>query len=371
MLEGPIKGFKSLTIANVRPTEGRTLDIHDCRQENRVFVAIEIAMPYCRQDALSCGPSSFFSAKHALLDFTLGSLLQGEWRKSIPCSPVQFQYLINISMTMGVLSWAILLFIAVLLVIRKLSRKSSVAQKTKVFVIGLNKTGTTSLGDALHILGYRRFGWYDFKSRKLFHDWYSDNLDPMIKYTMEFDAFEDLPWPFVYQEMATLYPDAKFVLSLRANEEVWWKSISRHTARRIWIGHHLVYGSYSAAEDKDAYINLYVRHQQQVHKYFKDQPERLLEINIDKGGDWTTLCDFLDISSIPQSPFPKSNSKGSILNADHAGFFEAWDNLESFIERLVVYYWYYGGHPKFIPGKAIGQRSRSQSLSDKPIEGSR
>lgn len=241
---------------------------------------------------------------------------------------------------------------------------SSTSPTPKVFVVGLNKTGTTSLGDALRFVGYRRLGWGDFTSRKLFHDWYSGNLEPLIKCTTEYDAFEDLPWPFVYQEMAALYPDSKFILSTRANAEVWWKSISRHTARRVWIGHELTYGSYSAAEDKDGYIDLYLRHQQDVRQFFKDQPGRLLDLNIDEGADWTTLCEFLGCKSVPQSPFPKSNSKTSFLNADYTGFFEAWDNMVNALESQFVSYWYYNGHPKFIPGKVMGQRIPRQSSSE-------
>jgi hypothetical protein len=228
--------------------------------------------------------------------------------------------------------------------------------KPKVFVIGLNKTGTTSVGDALHQLGYRRLGWGDFTSRKLFHDWYSGNLEPLVKYTTEYDAFEDLPWPFVYQEMAALYTDAKFILSVRANEEVWWKSISRHTARRVWIGHELTYGSYSAAKDKEAYINLYRQHQQDVCQFFEDKPGRLLHLNIDESANWKPLCDFLNHDFVPNSPFPMSNSKSSFLNADYVGFFEAFDKIVNALESHIVSYWYYNGHPKFVPGKAIGQR---------------
>lgn len=41
--------------------------------------------------------------------------------------------------------------------------------------------------------------------------------------------------------MAAIYPDAKFILSVRGNEEIWWRSIARHTEKRL-----LTYGSYSA-----------------------------------------------------------------------------------------------------------------------------
>ena len=74
--------------------------------------------------------------------------------------------------------------------------------RPKVFVIGLNKTGTTSLGDALSTLGYKRLGWKDILSRKLFHDWYSGHMEHLIGLSRTYEAFEDLPWCFMYEEMA-------------------------------------------------------------------------------------------------------------------------------------------------------------------------
>jgi hypothetical protein len=42
-----------------------------------------------------------------------------------------------------------------------------ISTKPKVFVIGLSKTGTTSMGDALAQLNYTRLGWSDIYSRYL------------------------------------------------------------------------------------------------------------------------------------------------------------------------------------------------------------
>jgi hypothetical protein len=258
---------------------------------------------------------------------------------------------------MNYMPWTICLLAILLL----LANRSTESTKPKVFVIGLNKTGTTSLGNALQILGYRKLGWGDFISRKLFHDWYSGNLQSLIQYSTKYDAFEDLPWPFAYKEMAALYPDAKFILSVRANEEIWWRSIARHTEKRVWIGHKLTYGSYSATKDKAAYIDLYLSHQQRVRGFFKNQPERLLEINIDESANWNKLCDFLGCSTVPKLAFPKSNTKNSFLNADPTGFLRAWDNFLSSLETVIVSHWYYNGHPKFVPGKATGKGSLPSS----------
>ena len=254
-----------------------------------------------------------------------------------------------------------------LLTILLLANTSTESTKPKVFVIGLNKTGTTSLGNALRILGYRTLGWGDFISRKLFHDWYSGNLQPLIQCSTKYDAFEDLPWPFAYEEMTTIYPDAKFILTVRENEETWWQSIARHTEKRVWIGHKLIYGSYFATNDKATYIELYLSHRQRVHEFFKNQPERLLEVNIDdESANWDKLCEFLGCSTVPKSAFPKSNTKNSFLNADPTGFFRAWDQFLSSLETMIVSHWYYNGHPKFILGKTTGQRLCSQNSPSLP-----
>jgi hypothetical protein len=99
------------------------------------------------------------------------------------------------------------------------STSTEVVQRPKVFVIGLSKTGTTSVGDALARLCFHRLGWEDIRSRFLFRSYMRGDISPFISLTQYYEAFEDLPWALVYQDMAHLYPDAKFILTLRANEQ--------------------------------------------------------------------------------------------------------------------------------------------------------
>ncbi|KAK3079928.1 hypothetical protein LTS18_003570 [Coniosporium uncinatum] len=103
--------------------------------------------------------------------------------------------------------------------------------RPKVFVIGLSKTGTTSIGDALALLGYRRLGWKDVLSRHLVHAWRNGDMDRLFAQTLHYDAFEDLPWAVVYPEMAKWFSDAKFILSLRTDEAKQLKSMRRHVGR--------------------------------------------------------------------------------------------------------------------------------------------
>ncbi|MBY5930384.1 hypothetical protein KUV86_14840 [Halomonas sp. DP8Y7-3] len=178
----------------------------------------------------------------------------------------------------------------------------------KVFCIGLNKTGTTSLGDALKILGYRRLGWQDQVSAPLTLRWHEGKLDYFRKLTFKYDAFEDIPWCLVYKEMKAMYPNAKFILTEREDPEKWYDSLVRHVEKRGgWVGHYLIYGAYDLRANKDQCIDKYVRHNDEVREFFSGQPDQLLELNFEKGHGWKELCKFLGMSSLPDEDFPHSN----------------------------------------------------------------
>jgi hypothetical protein len=176
-------------------------------------------------------------------------------------------------------------------------------QRSKVFVIGLSKTGTTSVGDALSRLCFHRLGWEDIRSRFLFRSYLRGNISPFISLTQYYDAFEDLPWALVYQDMARLYPDAKFILTMRANEQDWLTSIKGHTARRKWIGHDFVYGASRAEGHEGSYLEAYRNHTSSVRSFFaaEGNETRLLEWVIGgkdmtekaEDGKWGILLRFL------------------------------------------------------------------------------
>lgn len=174
-------------------------------------------------------------------------------------------------------------------------------KRSKVFVIGLSKTGTTSFGDALARLRYRRLGWEDIRSRFLFRSYLRGDISPFTSLTEYYDAFEDLPWALIYQDMARIYPDAKFILTLRANEEDWLTSIKTHTANRKWVGHKFVYGAFKAAGHEESYLEAYQNHTASVRNFFaakENGPELLEWVTDSKDAEedkWGSLLRFLDL----------------------------------------------------------------------------
>ena len=188
----------------------------------------------------------------------------------------------------------------------------STSSDLKIFCIGLNKTGTTSIGDAFKILGYARFGWRPGVSGPLVMRWHEGKFDPFLRVIREHEAFEDLPWPLVYREIESRFENARFILTTRAGEDVWLRSIQKHIKRGSnWVGHYLIYGSYDPVADAEMYLNRYRRHNAEVREYFAARPEKLLEMCFEHGDGWEKLCRFLAVETVPDVPFPHANASKS------------------------------------------------------------
>lgn len=86
----------------------------------------------------------------------------------------------------------------------------------KIFCIGLSKTGTNSLCEALRLLGF-----------DIIHYPGPDFLDKID----DVDGVADLPACRFYKDLHIKYPDAKFILTSR-DESSWLKSIEKHYTRR-------------------------------------------------------------------------------------------------------------------------------------------
>ena len=101
------------------------------------------------------------------------------------------------------------------------------AKKKKIFVIGSNKTGTTSLGAALKNLGFRLGS--QLEAELLLDDWAQRNFRRLIKYCRSAEAFQDIPFSldYTFQAMDAAFPNSKFILSVRDSADQWYQSLTR------------------------------------------------------------------------------------------------------------------------------------------------
>ncbi|MFZ6004067.1 MAG: sulfotransferase [Actinomycetota bacterium] len=171
-----------------------------------------------------------------------------------------------------------------------------------VFGIGLNKTGTISLHEALETLGYRSLHWGGPASRVAVERALREGA-PLLTYLGDYNAFSDIQRLSVsFDLLDEQYPGSRFVLTTRSLEG-WLDSRRRHVERnrlRIETGE---YDGTFLEVDLEAWTSLYREHHERVRAYFRDRPNDLLVMDITAGDDYQALCPFLGLPE-PATPFP-------------------------------------------------------------------
>lgn len=209
--------------------------------------------------------------------------------------------------------------------IRELYRKSKsilryfkIRNKPKVFCIGQNKTGTTSLNKIFKLLdmpaGNQR------KAELLAINVLKGNYEEFFKYVKnEGIAFQDVPFSKspVYKKLDKKFPGSKFILTIRDSPEIWYNSLTKFHAKLFGngeipeksdlIGAKYVYPGWiwemnrlnfkTPEEDiynKKILIKQYIDYNNEVIDYFKNQPEKLLVVNLKEKNVTEKISNFLN-----------------------------------------------------------------------------
>ena len=208
----------------------------------------------------------------------------------------------------------------------------------KVIGAGCGRTGTSSLQEALTILGFGPC----YHMREVFKDptgvnkWDAVGVNRMEHHQsptkQEWDdifrgyqSTADFPAAIYYQELLEHYPDAKVILTVRDSSEAWYKSVSKtigpsHPVRdflsmltgvmtpvfyrmelnNIW---RPLCGGRSQARNKEILIKAFEDHNAKCQATVP--PDKLLVFNVKEG--WDPLCAFLNCPVPAQDvPFPRS-----------------------------------------------------------------
>jgi tetratricopeptide (TPR) repeat protein len=184
----------------------------------------------------------------------------------------------------------------------------------KVIVIGLSKTGTSTMDAALRRLGLAAY-----------HNHHPLTRQQLREEDVElFDAVSDTPIAHIFESLAERYPTARFILTRRP-EDAWLKSMNSHYQRLLEIDTFEMLRDRVADPEacpggslwREIHESLYTRHGDlmaafrahdvRVREFFKDQPGRLLEFDVFSGDGWQKLCTFLDLP-VPDEAFPWENA---------------------------------------------------------------
>lgn len=174
----------------------------------------------------------------------------------------------------------------------------------KIFCIGLRKTGTLSLHEALILLGYRSL--HDvFKGNRLM-DLFQENMNQgkkLLDGLETYDAFLGFNVKKFYKILDQQYPDSQFIFTGR-DFESWMRSNQVHA----WVNRKDPFYKFDFLKiDKEKCEDLYLNHTSDVLHYFKEKPSQLLIFRICDGEGWKTLCPFLG-KPIPRIAFPRKNT---------------------------------------------------------------
>ena len=193
-------------------------------------------------------------------------------------------------------------------------------KRPKVFCIGRNKTGTTSLEKALRDLGYRVGD--QAKAELLIHHYAKRDFRPIIEYCNFAEAFQDIPFslPYTYQILDYVFPKSKFVLSVRGNEDEWYDSLIRFHRKRlgvdgrisktdlvndtyrykgfIWEVNRIVYNTPESDPYNEKILKRhYIKYNEDVIEYFRFK-NNLLVINLSDENSYKKFCDFLEVEPV-------------------------------------------------------------------------
>lgn len=183
----------------------------------------------------------------------------------------------------------------------------------KVFGIGFQKTGTSSLDAAFRILGYRTDkGVFINTPAKKSSVWIEpalsngNVLELVLPIARAKEAFSDNPWPLLYHELDAGFPGSKFVLTVREPQR-WLESLVRHFGSEEADMLEWIYGVRSVRGNEARCVAIYEAHNETVRTHFASRPDALLEIDIEREPHWDALCGFLG-KPIPRQPFPRANT---------------------------------------------------------------
>lgn len=203
--------------------------------------------------------------------------------------------------------------------------------RRKIFVIGRNKTGTTSLRRAFEMLGFptgdqRTAEW-------LYHrDYFGGRFDAILRYCHTAQVFQDVPFscPGTFRYLDAAFPGSRFILTVRDSPEQWHQSLVRFHSRkfgrdgRIPTAEDLHQARYCrkgfayntvrlhGTPDDDPYnpdvmMAHYRRHNRDVTEYFRERPKDLLVLNLAESGAYQRFLAFLGLPDDPAGDFPWEN----------------------------------------------------------------
>lgn len=225
----------------------------------------------------------------------------------------------------------ITVFIIIRIIYRWNQRINNIKNKPNIVILGLSRTGTSSMCEALNILGNE--------------SWHFTYFEPKMMRKLGFNAIGDLPNLRRKFTSHDIKPNTKYILTTRSSDlweksmkkwidEIWNIDIDKPYVKPPFLNKHYRIGDNIFKKAPINYLSNFVHNI--THEYpeiykgnlkdvIKNHEKRLVTL-FDKSGNrdklliiditdksidsldkWKKLCKFLKISKIPQISFPKES----------------------------------------------------------------
>ena len=183
-------------------------------------------------------------------------------------------------------------------------------EESKIFIIGLPRTGTTSISVAMLEAGF-----------KVAHTAFTKETFRLAEVISDAPCFSD------FKQLDKLFPHSKFVYLDRSFEQ-WLPSIQRLLSKmsphltpktgkfspvlkRSFIEIFSFNGEYILTEEH--LKNCYLSHKENVQNHFKGRDD-LLTINLSDKDSYQNLCEFLSLPHSGETTFPHLNKGSQVAN---------------------------------------------------------
>ena len=216
-----------------------------------------------------------------------------------------------------------------------IKRLNNFVNKPKVFCIGMNKTGTSTMTKIFKNLNFRVAP--QVKQEKIIGDIKCKNEIFLIKkFCWKYNFFQDLPFSQgnFYQTIDELFPKSKFILTIRDSNK-WFDSLCNFHliyfrkmgfdfkninevneenlkkfnwikegyyydyTKNFWISevkNNKIFYNWNLLYDKKHYINVYEKRNEEIIDYFKRRTEDLLIFNVNENQNILKILNFLNMS---------------------------------------------------------------------------
>ncbi|MBA6347730.1 MULTISPECIES: sulfotransferase [unclassified Colwellia] len=188
---------------------------------------------------------------------------------------------------------------------------------TKIFIIGLPRTGTTSICAAMLELGYT-----------VAHTAYTQKTFDHAQVIADTPIFAD------FKRLDTFYPNSKFIYLSRESQK-WLPSI-KQLLQRMYINvtrddggfntiikrcYQSTFSPFTSDNiEDDNFLSLcYQRHKSEVGQYFIARPQDLLTIDVSESDSYQKLLNFLSLA--------QGNESASFERLNTGGKVTAWKDL--------------------------------------------